>query len=413
MVGELSQAGYSSQSLRTLPNHNVHIPVSALGRDIQEAFNTHPNTPGILILSNDDDFLGMVSRRRFMELFSKPYRIEIFSNRSVDMLLHEINVRTLLLNANEAIDKVANMIVNRDQAEFSEPVVVQIAPREYRVVDCQVLLSALSQNYADQYLKLEAAKDILVQNEKLASLGSLVAGIAHEINTPVGVSITAISSLLDQVLALKVSIEAGTLKRSELFQTLADLRDLSETSLRTLRRAAELVQSFKQISADQVSEAKREFELGEELQHIVVSLRRMAADEGCTLSLAEGNQVSVNSFPGAVSQIVSNLIVNAIKHAFDGREGGEITIRYHTEGLQMALVEISDNGKGIPPENIERIFDPFFTTKRNAGGTGLGLSIVHNLAHKTLDGSISLKSTLGQGTCFSLKFPLHAPETSS
>ena len=226
------------------------MPVSALGRDIQEAFNTHPNTPGILILSNDDDFLGMVSRRRFMELFSKPYRIEIFSNRSVDMLLHEINVGALLLNANETIDKVANMIVNRDQAEFSEPVVVQIAPREYRVVDCQVLLSALSQNYADQYLKLEAAKDILVQNEKLASLGGLVAGIAHKINTPVGVSITAISSLLDQVLALKVSIEAGTLKRSELFQTLTDLRDLSETSLRTLQRAAELVQSFKQISSE-------------------------------------------------------------------------------------------------------------------------------------------------------------------
>lgn len=381
----------------------------ALGRDIQARFTAEPDLPGIVVISDARELLGLVSRRRFMELFSKPYRMEIYSDRTVGHLLKEIDGEMLVFQGASLIDVAASAMVKRSASEFSEPVVLRLTHGEIRVVDSQTLLSALANSYATQFGELQAAKDTIVENEKLASLGSLVAGLAHEINTPLGVGITALSTMVDQVDSFQQRVASGGIRRSDLTQTLSDLREMSATALRTLEKAAELVSSFKQVSADQVSEARRHFDLGEELRHVVVSLGPTAKRAGVTLLFEPGAELQMDSFPGALSQVVTNLIINAVKHAFEGRDDGTVTIDYHQQPTEKVVINVSDNGSGITAQHLERIFEPFFTTKRGFGGTGLGLSIVHNLARSALGGNISVRSTVGQGSCFSLVIPCIVP----
>jgi signal transduction histidine kinase len=396
--------------LSELSNFNAHLQESALGRDIKSLFIAAPDLPGIVIVSNLGEFVGLVSRRLFMELFSKPYRVELFSDRNASYLLRNIKSEPLVFDGDSTIDDVASKIVMRSSSDFSEPVVLQLGKGEFRVIDCQVVLSAMAQSYADQFRKLQIAKNTIVENEKLASLGSLVAGIAHEINTPLGISITALSSIFDQVGDLQRRFESGQVKRSELTITLSDMHSLSSMALKTLNRAADLVRSFKQVSADQVSEARRDFELSEELKHIVNSLRPMAKRQGVEIILEDGNSVTMNSFPGALSQVVTNLVVNAITHAFEGIKDGVVTIRFNADQGGFVKVVVCDNGTGIPKENLDRIFEPFFTTKRGIGGTGLGLSIVHNLVRSALGGMISVETMPEGGANFLIVMPLKSPE---
>jgi len=395
--------------LSALPSHNALLSERAQGRDMQACFAAAPGLPGVVIVSPTGILRGFVSRRQFMELFSKPYRVELYSDRRVASLLREVHVAPLVFPADAPIDQAASAMVRRPPAEFSEPVVLRLGKGEFRIVDSQALLSALVQNFAEQYRQLQTAKDAMVESEKLASLGSLVAGVAHEVNTPLGIGIMAMSTLNDQAQALQKRVDSGAIKRSEMTLALSELQDLSATALRSLNKAAELVRSFKQVSADQVSEARREFALDEELRHIVVSLRHLTKRPGVTLTLAECGGIRMNSFPGALSQVVTIFVVNAYNHAFEGRESGAVTICCDEEGEVGVTIRVCDDGSGIPADHLERIFDPFFTTKRGSGGTGLGLSIAYNLARTSLGGLVTVRSAPGGGACFSLAIPRVAP----
>jgi len=219
----------------------------------------------------------------------------------------------------------------------------------------------------------------------MASLGGLVAGVAHEINTPIGVSLSAASHLQERVQGFDTLVQAQQVRRTDLAAMVEDSREASAIILHNMQRAAALVRSFKQVAADQTSEQRRVFDLHQTVEEIIVSLRPSFKHAVAELVFEVPEGIAMDCFPGALAQIVSNLVLNALVHAFEGREQGRVRLSAKPIA-HRAQVELSiqDDGVGIPPEVVGRIFDPFFTTKRNQGGTGLGLHIVHNLVHNSL-----------------------------
>lgn len=245
----------------------------------------------------------------------------------------------------------------------------------------------------------------LVESEKLASLGQLVAGIAHEINTPVGIGVTAASTLAQQTETLQTMYQDGSMKRSDLDSYVNSAGAISKLMLSNMERAATLIQSFKDVAIDQTSEERRSFGLKSYIEDVLLNLsptlRR--AERQVTLDCAD--DIEVDSYPGALAQILTNFVMNALLHAFDEGAPGAMAIAVRAPDADSVELSFSDTGKGIPEKNLTQIFDPFFTTMRGRGGSGLGLNIVHNLVTGSLQGQISVYSKIGEGTTFTIGFP--------
>lgn len=255
---------------------------------------------------------------------------------------------------------------------------------------------------------LHQARNELVRSEKLAALGALVAGIAHELNTPIGNSVTVATTLAARTEELAREFASGGLRRNSFDAFMENTREAGELLTRNLHRAQELVRSFKQVAVDQSSENRRPFELGEMLHEIAVTLGPMLRGSHYTLDIAPAEALQMDSYPGALGQILTNLISNALTHAFAGRPDGHIAVTTQA-GSDSVRISVTDNGHGIDSASLQRIFDPFFTTRLGEGGSGLGLYIVYNLVTRTLGGQIDVQSTPGSGTRFTLTLPCTAP----
>jgi signal transduction histidine kinase len=269
---------------------------------------------------------------------------------------------------------------------------------------------ALEEANAELEQSLESLKltqDDLVRSEKLAALGALVAGVAHELNTPIGNSLLAASSLLDRTRMFEQSSAEG-LRRSELDAHMAEVKQAGDIVLRNLERAVELVGSFKQVAVDRASSQARAFQLDEVVGEIVLTLWPSLRKSGAAIDHDIPKGITMDSYPGALGQVVTNLVSNAVIHGFDGAPGGHIRIAARQLDNDWIELTVRDNGQGIPPESISRIYDPFYTTKLGKGGSGLGLNIVYNLVHGVLDGRIAVQSEVGKGTCFTVTLPLVA-----
>lgn len=255
---------------------------------------------------------------------------------------------------------------------------------------------------------LQRAQEELLQNEKLASLGSLVAGVAHELNTPIGNAVMVASSLVLANKNIRTQIQAG-LTRSQLESYLTESDEGSHIIERNLERAAELIRSFKQLAVDQTSYQRREFMLHDLVQEICITLHPTLRKT--PHKLINNIQVGLlfDSFPGPLSQVLINLINNALIHAFDSIPEGEIYLEAQRTNENWLCISVRDNGIGISPANLKKIFDPFFTTKLGHGGSGLGLHIVYNLVTGLLGGRVEATSTEGHGCAFILHLPLIAP----
>ncbi|THF61647.1 PAS domain S-box protein [Pseudothauera rhizosphaerae] len=257
---------------------------------------------------------------------------------------------------------------------------------------------------------LRRAQEELLRAEKMAALGALVAGVAHELSTPLGNGLMAANTVADHTRGLRRELESG-LKRSALEQYLADTEAGTEIIERNLQRAAELVASFRQVAVDQASSQRREFELAEVVDEIALTLRPSFRRQPWQLETDVEPGLLLDSYPGPLGQALANLVNNALVHGFAGRDSGTVTVRGRAAGAEAVAIEVCDDGCGIPPENLRRIFDPFFTTRLGQGGSGLGLHIVHNLVTGLLGGSIAVDSTPGKGTCMRLRIPRSAPRT--
>jgi predicted ATPase/signal transduction histidine kinase len=260
----------------------------------------------------------------------------------------------------------------------------------------------LSQTLED----LKATQKKLVESEKMAALGSLVAGVAHEINTPVGNSITLASTLADETQNFAKAIEEGQLKRSVLNHYIEVSVEGTHLILSNLQRAGELIQSFKQVAVDQTNLEKRSFEIKPYIEEVLLSLIPQLKHTHHRLTVVGDETLTINSYPGALAQIITNLVMNSLTHAYQPGEQGHLRVEILQHDHEISI-QYSDDGCGIPPENLSKIFDPFFTTARHRGGSGLGLHIVHNLVTQKLQGTIDVSSEAGLGTLLVMRFPLH------
>ncbi len=244
----------------------------------------------------------------------------------------------------------------------------------------------------------------LIQSEKMAALGDLVAGVAHEINTPLGIGVTGISFLKDAAISFKKLLREGNAKKSDLERFLDECQEACEVTLTDLERVARLVTSFKQIAVDQSSDGKRVFAIKQYVEEILFSLYPRIKKTKHVIRVDCPEKLMIDSFPGAFSQILTNLIMNSLLHGFEGREDGEIDIAVERDDDSIIL-RYKDNGKGLTEEQKDKIYHPFYTTKRGGGGTGLGMHVVYNLVTEKLGGEIQCESTLNHGILFILTVP--------
>ena len=249
----------------------------------------------------------------------------------------------------------------------------------------------------------------LIEAEKLAALGRLVAGVAHEVNNPVGISLTVASALERKTANFTAEVERGDLRRSSLNDFLATSRDASSQLVANLNRAAELIQSFKQVAADRNYSDQRSFDLADLTEQVVMSLRPGLRKHNLTLNVECQPNLTMNSYPGPYGQVLTNLFLNAVAHAFPDGRPGTIEILARASGKDNVEVVFSDNGCGMSLDVRRRAFDPFFTTRRDQGGTGLGLHIVYSIVTNRLGGRLDLSSEPGSGTRIRILLPRVAP----
>ena len=260
----------------------------------------------------------------------------------------------------------------------------------------------------EAFATIERAQEELVRSEKLASLGSLVAGVAHELNTPLGNSLTVATTLAERTRAFEKAVEGGALRRSTLAEFVQGTNQATELLTKNLFRASDLITHFKQVAVDQTSAQRRGFDLAETVAEVVVTLQPLFKKTPHHIELTIPSGIMMDGYPGPLGQVITNLVSNALVHAFEGREAGTVRIAAEPRDGQVRLT-VSDDGRGIAIEHQAKVFDPFFTTRLGQGGSGLGMHIVYSIVTRVLGGRIALASQPGQGTILTLDLPLTAP----
>lgn len=296
-----------------------------------------------------------------------------------------------------AFNRMADTVQSgRDTLEHT--VITRTAELMTAKIDAETALSSLQQT-----------QETLVQSEKMAALGGLVAGIAHEINTPVGVILMSSTHLKAETDKVSERYSQGELSGDEL-ETYFDIASQS-VLLMTInsQRAADLINSFKQVAVDQTSGERREFELKSYIEEVLLSLHPKLRRTAISITLECPENLILDNYPGALSQILTNFINNSLQHAYRPNQIGKLSISVTLLSGDNIRLVYKDDGRGIPPELQSKVFDPFFTTQRGNGGSGLGLHIVYNIVHQTLKGHLQIHSVLAQGTSFTLHFPRVCP----
>jgi signal transduction histidine kinase len=321
-----------------------------------------------------------------MLLGDQAYGVIIVQSYDDAVLYSQADLEILAFMASHVAVAIARMQADREIRRAKEALEEQNAALE----------SALT--------SLKDAQGELVRQEKLASLGRLVAGVAHEINTPLGICVTATSHLVEELKLTREDMAAGTLDEDGLNQFF----DIIDQSLRIMttntQRAAALVRSFKQVAVDQSSDDIRSFNLRKYLDEVLLSLQPKLKGKPVTIDIDCDQHINLASFPGAVSQIVTNMVVNSLVHGFEEGQSGKIRITGKVDG-DFVEFDYSDDGIGMDSATLAQLFDPFFTTKRGSGGSGLGAHILYNLVTGALGGTVKVVSAPGMGLHYKLRFP--------
>lgn len=251
---------------------------------------------------------------------------------------------------------------------------------------------------------LERAQDEIIQTEKLASLGRVVAGVAHELNTPIGNALTVVSTIETEMDIMRADIEGGTLRRSSLTNFIDRTNQGVEMAMSNLKRAANLIADFKQVAVDQASDQRRVFDLSEVSSEVLNMLQPTVRRSGSKVHSDLQTDIRCEGYPGRYGQVLTNLVMNALTHAFEPGQQGNITVRTEVLDSHTARLTVTDDGIGMNEEVRTRIFDPFFTTKMGRGGTGLGMNIVHSIITRVMGGTVTVHSAPGHGARIEVVF---------
>ncbi|NSL56047.1 sensor histidine kinase [Uliginosibacterium aquaticum] len=290
--------------------------------------------------------------------------------------------------------------------EHADGLELRVAERTRELEESNLHLSEVINN-------LSRAQSELIEADRLASLGRMVAGIAHELNTPLGSSLTMVSTLLDHHRSLSQAVGQAALRRTQLDEFLATLGEGLHIAERNVNRAVEMVDKFRQVAVDQTSEQRRRFDLAVFMAELQLTLSPNFKRSPYTVHVAIPPGLIFDSYPGPLGQVISNLELNALVHGFDGRSSGNIWLSAALADDGMVRISLRDDGIGMSATVREHIFDPFFTTRLGRGGSGLGLAIVYNIVTGMLGGRISVNSQPEQGAEFVLELPLNAPTGSA
>jgi PAS domain S-box-containing protein len=268
----------------------------------------------------------------------------------------------------------------------------------------EVIVRKRTKKLEDSLAKLTQMQNQLIETEKMAALGELVAGVAHEINTPVGLSITGITNFIDETNKINKLYTDEQMSEEDFVQYIKNSIDIANILYINLKQTAQLIKSFKQISVDQTIEEKRQFNLKGYVNDTLLSLKNKIKKTNVKVKLNCANDIAIYSYPGACSQIVTNLVINSLTHGYDSEDEGEISLDFKLINSTIHLI-YKDDGKGISKNNLQKIFNPFFTTNREHGGSGLGLNIIYNIITQKLGGEIKCTSKPGYGVRFDIKIP--------
>lgn len=354
----------------------------------------------IELLVDTSDSMALI-RKRVQIIVIVGLGITIALLLSLSYIIRKLLLRPLL-NIRSAAVSVRQGLPYKDLSEDSSQEIAEVASA----------FNGMVANLEGRYAELKQAMDIvqqtqkqLVESEKMVALGSLVAGVSHEINTPIGIGVTAITYMDEKSRAFQEIYREGKMKRSDLEDYLRLVQETTGMIQTNLVRASELIRSFKQVAVDRSARATRRIELKGYIQEVLVSLQPNLKKTKHRVAVEGPEDIELDTDPGAISQLFTNLIQNSLVHAFGPEDEGLMEIRLERRADRVTM-RYSDNGKGMPPEVVARIFDPFFTTNRGGGGTGLGMHIVYNLVGQSLGGTIACESRPGQGTTFTIEIPL-------
>jgi PAS domain S-box-containing protein len=330
--------------------------------------------------------------------FETQYRTKDGGTLPVEVTLNYLEYNGVGYNFAYATDITNRLKIEEEKTNLNLELENRVEARTAQLQDAN---HALEKSLAD----LKQAQEHLVQSGKMAALGTLVAGVAHEINTPVGIGVTAASHLEQKTRELEVLFAAGKMNRADFEKYLNTALESTASTLTNLNRAADLIKSFKQVAVDQASEERRRFRLKEYIDNLLLSLRPRYKRTRHTITVNCPDALEIYSYPGAFSQIITNLLINSLIHGFEHIEEGRMVLDASVEGNQL-LLQYHDNGCGMDGEQVKKIFDPFFTSKRVHDSAGLGMHIVFNLVTGLLNGRIACHSVPGQGAKFIIEIPI-------
>ncbi len=305
-----------------------------------------------------------------------------------------------LVNANKKLD-LQNMSLEQEVSKKTANLSLAISELAQQKTE----LEESERELINSLSRLKQTQTQLVHSEKMASLGSLVAGISHEINTPVGIGVTAVSYLTECVGNLDIAIRNKTLTKTHMGKFIDDANNSCSLLTTNLNKASQLIQSFKDIAVDQTSEAIRDVNLFDYLNEVITSLQPKLKRTQHRIIVEGDKDIVIHCRAGSLSQMFTNLILNSLVHAFDDIEKGDMTFHLSRDET-LVYITYQDNGSGVSQDNLKQLFEPFFTTKRGQGGSGLGTHILYNIVNQSLNGKISAQSELGDGLKYSIQFPL-------
>ncbi|MEH8021917.1 sensor histidine kinase [Rheinheimera metallidurans] len=353
-------------------------------------------------------FISSRLQRRFtkpietlLRVMQKVSKEKDYQMRAPKVFIYEYNLLSRAFNI--MLDRFEQQISKLQQAEQENKQLTQSL--EQKITLRTDALKTSNQELLNTLATLHQYQSQIVETEKMASLGQMVAGVAHEVNTPIGLGVTASTLLQDKLTDVQTAFEDKKLTSSQLAKFLADSKENLAIIYRNLERAASLISSFKQVAVDQSNQNRRQFNMLQLINEVLLSLKPNLKKTQHQVVVNCAAELVIDSKPGPINQILINLIMNSLIHAFDNIEQGEITIDITVTNNNCQLV-YSDNGVGVPESIKKRIFDPFVTTKRGEGGSGLGLHLVYNLVTQALNGKVNIESTLGHGIRIQIDFPV-------
>jgi signal transduction histidine kinase len=388
-----------------LRQNSLALPPGMLNAEVAHYFEADREVPAFAIVDGEVP-VGLIDRLGFMSRFASRYGREIYAGKPITRLM---DPAPLVVESTTPVDAVANLIfADRPGALTTGFILVRDGTFDGVATGID-LLQALAASLAAANERLLLTQETLVQSEKMAALGALVAGVAHEVNTPIGSALTAATAFAERVRGFAERTTQGGMRRSDISRFVDGALEATSLIHSNIGRAAALIAGFKQLAVDQSDDVRCCFQLKRRLEDVLMSLSPRLRKAGVATELTCPDTLEMDGYPGALAQIVTNLTMNALTHAFDDRADKRLTVTVAPLSDEAVSLEIADNGRGVPAEVKPHIFDPFFTTRRGSGGSGLGLHIVYNLTTQRFGGSIAVEDAAPSGARFRVVLPLSAP----